>query len=201
MSSALTTLLVVTGRLDAVLVARGDLESTPPTPSPLDTPARSRSDLSNEPERIRDPIQGTRKWWKHLFSLARGIYSAIGGLIRAWQAAMIWITGWLEVWTASHDDKQIAWTLGIGWACCGGGLAGGTLVFAKAIVKLLSGSLSKQNPGNQFGHAAPIFTILLLAATAVLQIICLNRGLRVYDSTLVVPVFYGVYTATGCVML
>jgi hypothetical protein len=31
----------------------------------------------------------------------------------------------------------------------------------------------------------------------VTQIICLNRGLRVYDSTLVVPVFYGVYTAAG----
>lgn len=64
-------------------------------------------------------------------------------------------------------------------------------------VKLLSGSLSHENPGNQFGHAAPIFTIILLAITAVLQIICLNRGLKVYDSTLVVPVFYGVYTATG----
>jgi hypothetical protein len=38
---------------------------------------------------------------------------------------------------------------------------------------------------------------MLLAVTAVLQIICLNRGLKVYDSTLVVPVFYGVYTATG----
>jgi hypothetical protein len=61
----------------------------------------------------------------------------------------------------------------------------------------MSGSLSHENPGNQFGHAAPIFTILLLAATAVMQIICLNRGLKVYDSTLVVPVFYGVYTATG----
>jgi hypothetical protein len=30
-----------------------------------------------------------------------------------------------------------------------------------------------------------------------MQIICLNRGLKVYDSTLVVPVFYGVYTAVG----
>lgn len=64
-------------------------------------------------------------------------------------------------------------------------------------VKLLSGSLSHQNPGNQFGHLAPIFTIILLSITAVLQIICLNRGLKVYDSTLVVPVLYGVYTATG----
>jgi len=95
------------------------------------------------------------------------------------------------------DDRQIAWILGIGWACTGGGLAGGCLVFAKAIVKLLTGSLSHENPGNQFGHAAPIFTILLLAVTAVYQVICLNRGLKVYDSTLVVPVFYGVYTATG----
>ncbi|KAG7440005.1 uncharacterized protein BT62DRAFT_938436 [Guyanagaster necrorhizus] len=107
------------------------------------------------------------------------------------------VTDWLELWTAPKDDKTIAWTLGIGWACCGGGLAGGTLVFAKATVKLLSGSLSHQNPGNQFGHVAPIFTIVLLVITAVLQIVCLNRGLKVYDSTLVVPVFYGVYTATG----
>ena len=61
----------------------------------------------------------------------------------------------------------------------------------------MSGSLSHENPGNQFGHAAPIFTIILLVITAVLQIICLNRGLKVYDSTLVVPVFYGIYTAVG----
>ena len=64
-------------------------------------------------------------------------------------------------------------------------------------VKLVSGSLSHENTGNQFGHAAPLFTIVLMAVTALLQIICLNRGLKVYDSTLVVPVFYGVYTATG----
>lgn len=64
-------------------------------------------------------------------------------------------------------------------------------------VKLISGSLSHENTGNQFGHASSIFTFLLLAVTAVSQIICLNRGLKVYDSTLVVPVFYGVYTAAG----
>lgn len=45
---------------------------------------------------------------------------------------MYMVTEWLEAWTAPKDDKQIAWTLGIGWACCGGGLAGGCLVFAKA---------------------------------------------------------------------
>ncbi|KAK0195503.1 hypothetical protein F5146DRAFT_1109694 [Armillaria mellea] len=119
------------------------------------------------------------------------------GLKRVWAFLQRHVVDWLELWTAPKDDKTIAWTLGIGWACCGGGLAGGTLVFAKATVKLLSGSLSHQNPGNQFGHVAPIFTIILLVITAVLQIVCLNRGLKVYDSTLVVPVFYGVYTATG----
>ena len=64
-------------------------------------------------------------------------------------------------------------------------------------VKLISGSLSHENTGNQLGHLAPIFTFISLALTAVLQIVCLNRALEIYDSTLVVPVFYGVYTATG----
>lgn len=45
---------------------------------------------------------------------------------------MYMIGGYLETWTAAHDDKRIAWTLGIGWACLGGALAGGCLVFAKA---------------------------------------------------------------------
>lgn len=64
-------------------------------------------------------------------------------------------------------------------------------------VKLISGSLSHENTGNQFGHASVVFTFILMGVTAVFQIICLNRGLKVYDSTLVVPVFYGVYTGTG----
>ena len=64
-------------------------------------------------------------------------------------------------------------------------------------VKVISGSLSHQNPGNQIGRASTIFTFIFLAITAVSQIICLNRGLKVYDSTLVVPVFYGVYTGAG----
>ncbi|KAF8558059.1 hypothetical protein OG21DRAFT_1504754 [Imleria badia] len=121
----------------------------------------------------------------------------VGKVKNTYASVSIWIMEKLEIWTAPKDDRQIAWILGIGWACCGGGLAGGCLVFAKATVKLLTGSLSHENPGNQFGHLAPIFTIILLCITAVLQIICLNRGLKVYDSTLVVPVFYGVYTAAG----
>ncbi|KAH7913135.1 hypothetical protein BJ138DRAFT_1146655 [Hygrophoropsis aurantiaca] len=154
--------------------------------SSLDAVLAARADLSSEPfagmSARRSPSSST---------------TFLGTAKNKWQTMMVLVKEKLEAWTAPQDDKQVAWTLGIGWACCGGGLAGGCLVFAKAIVKLLTGSLSHENPGNQFGHIAPIFTIILLSITAVLQIICLNRGLKVYDSTLVVPVFYGVYTATG----
>lgn len=38
----------------------------------------------------------------------------------------------MENWMAAKSDKTVAWTLAIGWACCGGAMAGGCLVFAKA---------------------------------------------------------------------
>ncbi|KAJ3840113.1 hypothetical protein F5878DRAFT_580615 [Lentinula raphanica] len=172
MSFALIFLLLSTSKLDAILVARSEIAAVPLSAARPSTSATPRTE-----ENI-------------LIVVARKIKIA-------WVYAMTRLSDYLEQWNAAKDDKTIAWSLGIAWACAGGGLAGGTLVFAKATVKLLSGSLSHENPGNQFGHAAPIFTIILLACTAVLQIICLNRGLKVYDSTLVVPVFYGVYTATG----
>jgi len=193
MSAALLVLFIVTGSLDAVLVARADLGRES---SPIQGEASELPEIRNRQSESLEFSRSTG-FWRHLRTFVKGIQLLIQRLNHGWYALMTWITNWLEVWTAPQEDQQIAWTLGIGWACSGGGLAGGCLVFAKAIVKLLSGSLSKQNPGNQFGHAAPIFTIILLSTTAVMQIICLNRGLRVYDSTLVVPVFYGVYTATG----
>ena len=209
MSVTLTGVFIFTSRLDAVLAARGDLDAAPFSATSFNLPY-AENDTSHGNSRLGSEGAKTQKKivLQRMISFVRSIASG-------WHSLMMYVTGWLEVWTGPKDDKQIAWTLGIGWACCGGGLAGGCLVFAKATyvsfaerfshrnltctssVKLLSGSLSKQNPGNQFGHAAPIFTIILLVTTAVMQIICLNRGLRVYDSTLVVPVFYGVYTAIG----
>ncbi|KAJ4467949.1 hypothetical protein C8J55DRAFT_565037 [Lentinula edodes] len=171
MSFALILLLLSTSQLDAILAARSEISALPlSTARPSATPSNRRENT--------------------LIVVVRNIKMA-------WIYVTMKLGDFLEQWNAAKDDKTVAWSLGIAWACAGGGLAGGTLVFAKATVKLLSGSLSHENPGNQFGHAAPIFTIILLACTAILQIICLNRGLKVYDSTLVVPVFYGVYTATG----
>lgn len=184
MSFSLFSLLIFTSRLDTVLAARTELAAVS-FPAPIIH--GSGLPVSNSSLTIG---AGRKSWFRRIF----GLFLAFR---YAWDAMITFVTDRLEIWVAPKDDKQVAWTLGIGWACCGGGLAGGCLVFAKAIVKLLSGSLSHENPGNQFGHPAPIFTIILLVITAVLQISCLNRGLKVYDSTLVVPVFYGVYTAVG----
>jgi hypothetical protein len=135
----------------------------------LDTILAARADLEAVPfaaEVSRTPRTG--QTWSQYFT----------SLLTRWGA-------FLEHWTAAQTDKQLAWTLGIAWALCGGGLAGECLVFAKVAVKLVSGKLSHENEGNQFVHPAPIVTFIFLACTAVSQIIALNRGLRAYDSTLV----------------
>lgn len=51
----------------------------------------------------------------------------------------------------------------------------------------------------QFTHPTALITLLLVALTAILQIICLNRALKAADSTLVVPLFYAGYTIFGFV--
>ena len=89
--------------------------------SQLDTVLASRSDISAVPfsglsGRRTGPPPAT--WGGKLFFI--------------WDSWMSKIKEYLEIWTTPHDDTRIAWTLGIGWACCGGGLAGGCLVFAKA---------------------------------------------------------------------
>lgn len=94
---------------------------------------------------------------------------------------------------ASTDDSRIRFLEGIGWAVVGGSLAGGCLVFTKAVVKLLG------QPGHPFASFAAIITLVMVAVTAVMQIICLNRALKAADSTLVVPLFYAGYTIFGFV--
>ena len=90
--------------------------------SSLDAILAARSDLSSEPFSGMRSRQGTKPPPIGNFEKLRAV----------WDNVMMWVMEKLEVWTAPKDDKTIAWTLGIGWACCGGGLAGGCLVFAKA---------------------------------------------------------------------
>ena len=116
MAFALLFLLILTSRLDHILATRGDI-SPPLTTSPtLPGPNTSLT--------IR---RGNRS------TLKKSILGFFAAIHSAWDRMLSFITDHLEVWAAPKDDKQVAWTLGIGWACCGGGLAGGCLVFAKAM--------------------------------------------------------------------
>jgi hypothetical protein len=110
MAFSLIFLVVATGKLDAVLAARSDISSIPfapglPTNRPPETDPRSQQNIA---------------------------LKILGTVQRIWQSSMGLLMEWLELWTAPKDDTTIAWTLGIAWASCGGGLAGGCLVFAKA---------------------------------------------------------------------
>ena len=119
MSFTLFSLLIFTSRLDAVLAARTEMAA-----APFSAPITQDSGLpvSNIPLRVG---AGRKSWFARIFAMFLVFkYS--------WDAMITFVTDRLEVWAAPKDDKQVAWTLGIGWACCGGGLAGGCLVFAKA---------------------------------------------------------------------
>ena len=91
MSFALLVLFIFTSQLDQVLAARSDLTA--------------------------EPFAGMR-------ARAGGLVPPLtfaGKVIAFWDNTMMWTKEKLEHWTAPHDDKRVAWTLGIGWSCCGGG--------------------------------------------------------------------------------
>jgi hypothetical protein len=49
----------------------------------------------------------------------------------------------------------------------------------------------------QFYNVSAIITLLCVACTAILQIVCLNRALECADTVVVVPLFYAGYTVFG----
>lgn len=125
--------------------------------------------------------------------------------------------GGLESWASSRPDASIRKLCGLFWALTAGLLAGQTLLFAKSFVKVVTNATdaSGRGSGSDLANPLTIFIGILLVFTAVAQIWCLNRGpsplflslvaqltmrgtgLRVYDSTLIVPVLFASYTASG----
>lgn len=105
MTLALLLLLIFTSKLDAILAERADLSL------PSNDPGRNIS-RATQPGKDLSKLKRAKSIWTQAMQLVKNL---------------------LESWSGPQDDKQVAWTLGIGWACCGGGLAGGCLVFAKAM--------------------------------------------------------------------
>jgi len=118
MTFALILLLIFISRLEGVLSARNDI-----------TPG-SEDDSSPK-------LATGISCWDTFGAVGRAVIA----LRMYWRKAMVWATEKLESWAGPKPDKQVAWTLGIGWACCGGGLAGGCLVFAKARFVVLISNL------------------------------------------------------------
>lgn len=82
----------------------------------LDSVHNSRSELNSEPQLTALPFNASR------FAKAR----------YTWKGWMHTLREKLDERTSHMDDKNLAWNIGVGWACIGGFLAGGCLVFAKA---------------------------------------------------------------------
>ncbi|KAI8353622.1 hypothetical protein EDC96DRAFT_517057 [Choanephora cucurbitarum] len=95
------------------------------------------------------------------------------------------------------NQKKMKRVVGLMFSTEGGVLASETLLLAKSGVKLFTLSVSSQV--NQFNDNASRFILLALLVTAILQVYCLNTALKLYSSVVVVPVFYGTYTALGLV--
>ncbi|CAO3615889.1 unnamed protein product [Mucor hiemalis] len=98
---------------------------------------------------------------------------------------------------ANMNQKKMKHIVGLMFSIEGGLLASETLLLAKSGVKLFTLSIKSQV--NQFNDNASRFILLALLVTAILQVYCLNTALKLYSSVVVVPVFYGTYTALGLV--
>lgn len=117
MTAALVVLLLLISRLDFILATRADISA----------PSLVRPTSMGLPEPNTSPTPQRRSQ-----SFLNGILDLFAFIKATWDKIVTFVTERLAAWAAAKDDKYIAWTLGIGWACCGGGLAGGCLVFAKA---------------------------------------------------------------------
>lgn len=106
------------------------------------------------------------------------------------------LKGSFAQWATRQPDANVKRIGGFLWSVVAGLLASQTLIFAKSAVKLFS-TQANHPDRNQFASFLSIFILILLAATAVAQVFCLNRGLAVADSTVVVPSMFAIYSGFG----
>ncbi|KAG0354554.1 hypothetical protein BGZ54_001591, partial [Gamsiella multidivaricata] len=97
---------------------------------------------------------------------------------------------------AEARDLRLRKIVAMIMATSGGLIASQTLLLAKSGVKLLASTAAGQN---QFLDMLSFFILFVLVLTAILQVYCLNTALKLYDSVMVVPMFYGYYAAFGLI--
>ncbi|KAF9205800.1 hypothetical protein BGZ49_003476 [Haplosporangium sp. Z 27] len=97
---------------------------------------------------------------------------------------------------AEAKDLKLRKLVAMIMATSGGLIASQTLLLAKSGIKLITSTLAGDN---QFKDMLSFFILFVLVFTAILQVYCMNTALKLYDSVMVVPMFYGYYTAFGLI--
>ncbi|RIA84846.1 hypothetical protein C1645_728030 [Glomus cerebriforme] len=90
--------------------------------------------------------------------------------------------------------KKFQKILGISYGCVGGMLSGQGLLFAKSGVELLL--LSIFNCENQFNQPLSWFIVSALIFTSLLQLYYLNKGLRLCDTVILIPLSFCTYNVS-----
>ncbi|KAF9175511.1 hypothetical protein BGX21_001428 [Mortierella sp. AD011] len=92
------------------------------------------------------------------------------------------------------SSTRIKSILGISYGCVGGMLSSQALLFAKSAIELLM--LTILEGKNQFESPLSWFLVIALITTALLQLYYLNKGLRLCDTVLLVPLSFCAYNVS-----
>ncbi|CAG8547542.1 3274_t:CDS:2, partial [Funneliformis mosseae] len=90
--------------------------------------------------------------------------------------------------------KKFQMILGISYGCVGGMISSQSLLFAKSGLELLL--LSILNCDNQFNQPLSWFIVVALAVTALLQLYYLNKGLKLCDTVILIPLSFCTYNVS-----
>ncbi|KAF9428229.1 hypothetical protein BGZ94_003050 [Podila epigama] len=92
------------------------------------------------------------------------------------------------------SSSRIKTMLGISYGCVGGMLSSQALLFAKSAIDMLI--LTIVEGKNQFESPLSWFLVIALVAAALLQLYFLNKGLRLCDTVLLVPLSFCAYNVS-----
>ncbi|KAG0264087.1 hypothetical protein BG011_007482 [Mortierella polycephala] len=92
------------------------------------------------------------------------------------------------------SPARIKTMLGISYGCVGGMLSSQALLFAKSAIELLM--LTILEGKNQFESPLSWFLVIALITAALLQLYYLNKGLRLCDTVLLVPLSFCAYNVS-----